>query len=149
MDNIFDNLEKTKTEPLWDTRRPRQYLIVTNNTNRKDEKYGRTLFLTWSDDTDQGQSLESLLEPGKHDQKRSRRTHDANFVVKVHREKNGEWEYIGEFNEHVSSIEGRMSDTERCSLFISPVDENHVCLYKSGEDDDASKVIKLFELEDW
>lgn len=122
----------------------RQKLTVKNDTNKYYEEYGRKLKLEWSGDTHEGESRESILEPGQEDTKKSRRTNDANFIVDISREKNGEWLNSGQFSEHVSGIGG---SHETNTLYIIPDPQDSSFLLLARTDNDPP--IKRFRKEEW
>ncbi|MED3202185.1 hypothetical protein [Bacillus toyonensis] len=122
----------------------RQHLKVINNTSKYYEEYGRKLKLEWSGDTHEGESRESILEVGQSDTKKSKRTDDANFIVDIFREKNGEWINSGQFSEHVSGIGGSEETNE---LLIFPDSQDQAFLLLARTDNDPP--IRRFKKEEW
>jgi len=103
-------------------------------------EYGRTLKLIWGGDAHQAPQ-EFILEVREADQRKSKRTNDANFEVTIFREKNGQWVEIGYFTEHVSG------DDERNELFAIPdsQDSSFILLCRS----DNHPIIRRFRKEEW
>ncbi|MCM3202707.1 hypothetical protein [Bacillus cereus] len=123
--------------------RPHQRLTLRNKTDR-------TLHLEWSGDIHEPDGNTSILLPGTEDSKRSKRTDDATFKIKVKRGKNGQLIDSGSFNEYISSgpldTDGESKTHELKTLKLQ---EGKLTLSTVDQDGHLQQTIQAFPENEW
>ncbi|MGG1369587.1 hypothetical protein ABE322_27990 [Priestia megaterium] len=133
----------TSEENKNDVPRPQHYLKLINDTDRK-------LKLEWKGDIDESNVMvPSELNPSEADEKNSKKTSDASFIVDIYRWKDNSYIYSGQLTEHVH---GRVYSSEETYYLTlrSFSDKNQIHLIKKSEVDETEHtIINTFSEDEW